>query len=156
MAVPWQNVETEIWEGCFNKEKNRGKPVNGHEGIFAIHMDDCLCGRAGHYCSESGIWSCCGETKEYCWCPKSSCTRPAIVATLEITPGDVDSAGTVSLRSLAGNILATIEAGDTKLPLTLGRLREAANTGAADLTITAAGGKTLDGPDGMTVTEALE
>ena len=65
----FEKVKEEYWEAV-NKTK-RSRKVNGHNGVYAYHCDDCMCGMGGWPCCRDGfIWSCCGQTEKYCKCSK--------------------------------------------------------------------------------------
>ena len=59
-----RQLKGEVWEAL--------PPVNGHTGIFAYHMDDCLCGMGGWPCFRDGSVSrCCGSTDVNSKCSKA-------------------------------------------------------------------------------------
>ena len=65
------SLKEEVWERVGNKHSNL-PPINGHTGVFAYHMDDCMCSMAGWPCYRDGlIWSCCGSTDKNSYCPNA-------------------------------------------------------------------------------------
>lgn len=69
-SVGSRKLERQVWEGA--KKVTDLPPINGHTGIFAYHMDDCLCSMGGWPCFRDGdIWSCCGSTDMNSHCSKA-------------------------------------------------------------------------------------
>ena len=66
-----KRLEGECWEGA--RRVSGLPPVNGHTGIFAYHMDDCMCSMGGWPCNREGsIWSCCGSIDRDSQCTSST------------------------------------------------------------------------------------